>query len=402
MNNALQKFLLGCAISAASLLTACGGGGSGSSDISTPVPPQGTMHVSLTDAPACGFDAVNITVSKVRVHQSASANENDAGWADITLNPPRKINLLNLVNGTLEDLGQTPLAVGHYTQLRLVLVANSTATPLANSVVVTGGVETAIDTPSAVQSGIKLTNEFDVAANTLVDFTLDFDACKSIVTRGNGSFSLKPVIRIVPMVVSGGITGYINPSLSASKPAVTAQLNGVIVKSTVPDPVTGAFTLGPIVQSTTTSTYTVVITADGRATYVVSGVPVTAKANTVLSTSASPINLAVSTMSTVSGTILPLAAQGTARATQSFAAGPTVTIKYQSADLITAVYSLSLPTAAPMLGVYGTGTLPIVATAQTALAGKYTAEASATGYVTQSAAVDITIANVVKNFVLVQ
>ena len=155
MNHSLRKFLLGCVISTASLLTACGGGGS--SDTSTPNPPQGSMRVFLTDAPACGFDAVNITVSKVRVHQSASANENDAGWADITLNPPRKINLLNLVNGTLEDLGLTPLPAGHYTQLRLVLVANSTATPLANSVVVTGGIETAIDTPSAVQSGIKLT-----------------------------------------------------------------------------------------------------------------------------------------------------------------------------------------------------------------------------------------------------
>src|SRR5438128_8690255 len=84
-----------------------------------------TVSVSLTDAPACGFDAVNVTVSKVRVHQSDNASENAAGWTDFTLDPARKINLLDLNDPTqpnfaLETLGETPLAAGHYTQLRLV------------------------------------------------------------------------------------------------------------------------------------------------------------------------------------------------------------------------------------------------------------------------------------------
>ena len=81
--------------------------------------------MSLSDAPACGFNAVNVTVVKVRVHQSSPASNNDAGWTDITLNPARKINLLNLTNGVLDNLGETPLAAGHYTQLRLVLDPNT-------------------------------------------------------------------------------------------------------------------------------------------------------------------------------------------------------------------------------------------------------------------------------------
>ena len=90
----------------------------------------GTLSVSMTDAPACGFDEVNVTVSKVRVHQSDNASENAAGWTDITLNPPRTINLLNLNDPTLsnfalETLGETPLEPGHYTQLRLVLVGSN-------------------------------------------------------------------------------------------------------------------------------------------------------------------------------------------------------------------------------------------------------------------------------------
>ena len=73
---------------------------------------------------------MNVTVSKVLVHQSDNASENTAGWTDITLNPARKINLLNLNDPTqpnlaLESLGETPLEAGHYTQLRLVLVPNS-------------------------------------------------------------------------------------------------------------------------------------------------------------------------------------------------------------------------------------------------------------------------------------
>src|SRR5450759_1277375 len=136
----LMAWLLGV------LLAGCGGGGGGSGGSAT-----GTLSVSLTDAPACGFDAVNVTVIKVRVHQSSSASDTDAGWTDITLNPARKINLLNLTNGVLDKLGETPLSAGHYTQLRLVL---DTSVALFNSVVPStpGGVETALVTPSGSQS----------------------------------------------------------------------------------------------------------------------------------------------------------------------------------------------------------------------------------------------------------
>src|SRR5215831_19835850 len=135
----------------------CGGGGdSGSGGMQ-----MGTVSVSMTDSPACGFDQVNVTVSKVRIHQSATASDTDPGWTEITLNPPRKINLLDLNDPTqpnfaLETLGQTPLMAGHYTQLRLVLVPNRGGSPLANSVVLSGTTtEIALDTPSGIQSGIK-------------------------------------------------------------------------------------------------------------------------------------------------------------------------------------------------------------------------------------------------------
>src|SRR5215470_3726671 len=149
------KQLLTCSpLLVAAFLVACGSSDNGGSAAA-----PGSMSVSLTDAPACGFDEVNVTVSKVRVHQSSSADENAAGWTDITVNPPRKINLLDLNDPTqpnfaLESLGETPLEAGHYTQLRLVLDRN-TGQSLANSVVLENtAAEIALVTQSAQQSGI--------------------------------------------------------------------------------------------------------------------------------------------------------------------------------------------------------------------------------------------------------
>ena len=110
---------------AAAVLVACGGSDSGGT---------GTIRFSMTDAPACGFDAVNVTVSKVRVHESDSAGDNDSGWSEIKLEPAKLINLLSLTHGVLEELGQTQLPAGKYTNCgwcsRTTTTAGSSRTPL--------------------------------------------------------------------------------------------------------------------------------------------------------------------------------------------------------------------------------------------------------------------------------
>ena len=80
----------------AAVVAGCGGdGGDGSG--------SGTVGVWLTDSPACGFDAVNVTVSRVRVHMSSRPlPKTTAAGPDITLSPPRKINLLDLTNGVAD------------------------------------------------------------------------------------------------------------------------------------------------------------------------------------------------------------------------------------------------------------------------------------------------------------
>jgi hypothetical protein len=364
---------------------------------------NGTLNVSLTDAPACGFDHVYVTVTKVRAHMSSSANDNEAGWSEIVLDPVRRVDLLDLTNGILEDLGQTPLAAGHYTQLRLVLGTNTGAS-LANSVVVSGSVqEVALDTPSAERSGTKLLHEFDVASGQRVDLVLDFDACRSVVSRGNNSFLLKPVIKVVPFVLTG-ITGFVDLSLIASHVVVSAQVNGVPTGSTKPNNQTGEFYLARL----SPGPYDVVLSANGCVSAMIAGVLVPAEGSTVtVSTESARIALPASPATRhVSGnvTLHPAESNGTAtvEAMQSFPSGHSASIRFQV--LVTSAaagYWLPLPDGAPLYGEFGAGALPVAFAPHPGSAGKYSVEASQSGYATQSHVVDISLTDATHDFVLV-
>jgi hypothetical protein len=384
--------------SLAALVAGCGGSSDGG---------MGALGVSLTDAPACGFDKVYVTVDKVRVHQSSSAPDNAAGWTDITLNPARKIDLLSLNNGALDYLGEAPLAAGHYTQLRLVLDPNTGGGGFANSVVLSGTTtELPLVTPSAVQSGIKLINQFDVASGERVDLMLDFNACQSIVKRGNGTYALKPVIRVIPFALNG-IHGFVDPVLLTSDVMVTAQQNGMVVQSTAPKATTGEFFLTRVAPGD----YDVVITADNHATAVIAAVPVASTTSTTdVSTSGSGnwITLPVSsTNNTVSGTatLSPPSTIEAAYVTAKQSIGTSVvTVNSVAADAestpLPGFYTMTLPTDAPWLGQYDTP-LPVVLAAQSGVAAQYTMEASATGYQTSTPVdVDISAANATLDFVL--
>jgi hypothetical protein len=117
----------GLGTAAALLLAACGGGSDSSGTVGSGNPQaagSGTLAISLTDQPACGFDHVFVTVERVRVHASANADDGSGGWTDIAVDPVRKIDLLELTNGRFEELGVTPLPAADYTQVRLLLSPN--------------------------------------------------------------------------------------------------------------------------------------------------------------------------------------------------------------------------------------------------------------------------------------
>lgn len=365
---------------AAVALAACGGGGG---DAGTPVTTpsnstSGTLALSLTDAPACGFDHVYVTVQKVRVNASADAAEDGAGWTDLVVGPTQRFDLLALQNGVLASLGQVPLAVGHYAQLRLVLAENGGATPLANSVVPTGGSEVALKTPSGQQSGLKLNASIDIAANQMADFVLDFDACKSVVTAGNsGQYLLKPVVAVVPNLLSG-VSGYVDASVAYGGTQVSLQQGGVVLKATAPDS-SGKFVLTPVAPGS----YDLVIKSAARATMVVTGVPVTANTVTAVSTSVAPLSPAPAIDGQATGTVMVDGVVNTAAvaATQKLASGGIITIAETLSDSTTGAFKLTLPAAPPWVAPYVAPPASLVFAADVTAGLSYSFNASLNGTV---------------------
>lgn len=360
-------------------LSACGGGGGdtiASSGGDGGISGTGVMRLSLTDAPACGYNQVNVTIEKVRVHRSADAADDASGWSEVVLNPPKRVDLLTLTNGVLEELGQTSLPAGRYTQLRLVLAGNGASAPWANSVVPTGGTETALTTPSAQQSGLKLNVQMDVAANQVADFVIDFDACKSVVKRGNsGQYNLKPVISVTPLVSDAGlrVVGYVGTAIANVSTTVSVQQGGVPVKATVPDD-TGRFVLYPV----PVGSYDLVVNAAGRVTAVMTGVPVVASSYTTVNSTSFALLPAPSTTATVTGTVSPTAA--TVRALQTLSGGPTVEVAWATVDADTGLFRATLPTQAPVKTTYvPNATTAYTFTPDAAVAGQYTLEAAYAG-----------------------
>lgn len=348
-------------LASAAVLAACGGGGAPSS--------SGTLRLALTDAPACGYDNVFVTIEKVRIHKSSTAAEGDVGWVDLALSPARRIDLLTLQNGALEELGQVPLETGRYTQMRLVLSANSSGTPLANAVRPSGGSETALDTPSGLQTGLKMNVNIDIAANQMVDAVIDFDACRSVVTAGrSGRYNLKPVLAVTPRLLSG-VRGSVEASI-ATTASLSLQSAGEVVKATAPEAATGVFRLAPVPPGT----YDLVLTAPGRATAVVTAVTVTAE--TVTAISDAPLTLPTSPTGTLAGqvTLTPAAAliDASVRVQQSLLpGGPTVTVVERNVDADTGNYSFTLPTAAPQRAAFSSSGAALSFAAAASSAGGY-------------------------------
>ncbi len=350
-------------------LAACGGGGTAD---------PGTLRLAMTDAPACGYDEVNVTVQKIRVHQSSSAADGDAGWSEIVLNPAKRVDLLDLTNGVLEELGQTQLPPGKYTQLRLVLADNKT-NPLANSVVLTSdGSEFELGTPSGQQSGLKSKINIDIASNQLADFVIDFDACKSIVIAGSsGQYLLKPVVTMIPRYLNG-VSGYMDAtSMSYATTTMSLQQDGVVIKATVPD-ITGKFLLQPVVPGN----YTLVMTAPGHTTTVVTNVPVTTDTVTTVNSDTTRFSPAVSDSGSVSGSA-PV--DTLVRVLQPLTTGPTVEIAGRYVDGITGVYNYALVVNAPLVAPYVSAPGLLTFVLDAAAAGHYTLNASLVGKTDQTA-----------------
>lgn len=178
-----------------------------------------TVTTSLSDPATCGppqgaFSHIYVTVTDVQISQSATASANDSGWVDLTpklKNNPVQLDLLGVANQCfLATLGSQGIAAGNYQQMRVILASNGVgvsnnkcATGMANCLMLKNDpaqTPIALQLSSEATTGIKIPSgqiaggQFTVKAGDNKDLNIDFNACASIVTQGNGQYRLKPVL----------------------------------------------------------------------------------------------------------------------------------------------------------------------------------------------------------------
>ena len=234
-------------------ITGCGSSGGGGS-AST-----GALSLQITDGPVDTAEHVYIQFSGLELQgegqrttlyycedpvDSTKAVVSDT--ACTTPAAPKQIDLLALSGGQADFLlDGFMLPSGHYSWIRLIVDTDGTRD---SYIVVQGGAEHELTIPSGNQTGLKLNQGFDVPAGGSANFTIDFDLRKSVHVTGNGTYMLRPTLRLVNNTMVGSISGTVDPSLIPSdcSPAVYvfsgtgATPDDIDTDNTYHDPVTTA------------------------------------------------------------------------------------------------------------------------------------------------------------------
>jgi Domain of unknown function (DUF4382) len=382
------------------VVLSCGGGSNSSGSMNT-----ATVETSISDPSTCAapqgpFRHIFVTITDVRIHQSNTASDTDPGWVDLTpqlANSPAQVDLLGATNQCfLKMLGSNEIQPGTFQQIRILLADNSATVSgnqcgtSANCVMLTAD---STNTPHPLQlsseskTGIKIPSgqiaggRFVVAAGESKDLNLDFNACASIVTEGNGTFRLKPVLHGGEVALQAAISGTVidaatQAPIVGGTTVVALELNdgsGVdrVVMETVTDN-NGQFSFCPV----PTGSFDIVVAAINGAgvaygATVITGVesssalgtiPITAalapasitgSITTSTGSAATSADLSLSALEpiTVNSTNLlvtvPLPAQSAATATLTTAPSATC-----PANTDCVPYTLSVPAANPSVGAF--------------------------------------------------
>jgi Domain of unknown function (DUF4382) len=363
-----------------------------------------TVQVSLSDPATCSapqgsFSHIYVTVTDVRIHQSSTASDTDSGWVDLAPGlaaSPVQVDLLGAATQCfLKMLGSSEIQPGSYQQIRILLADNSATVSgnqcgsAANCVVLASDPlnPRPLQLSSESKTGIKIPSgqiaggKFVVAAGESKDLNLDFNACRSIVTEGGGTFRLKPVLHAGEVAPQAAISGTVidaatqAPIVGGNTVVALEQSdsNGVdrVVMETVTDS-SGAFSFCPVASGT----YDIVIAAVNGAgvayaATVITGVQSSAALGQVPLTPALVPASIMGTITTSTGSAatsadlslsalqsimvngsnllvtVPLAAQSASTATLMTAPGASCPA---NTDCVS--YTLSIPAANPSVGAF--------------------------------------------------
>lgn len=161
------------------------------------------LQVVLVDAPA-SYDEVNVDVQEVNIKFGESTADDESGnWTNVSDFEPQIMNILEFTNGSEAVLVDRDVPAGKLGEIRLVLGENNN--------LVMGDQTENLTIPSGASSGLKIKINADLLAGVTYKLVLDFDAAKSILETGSGTFKLKPVIHASMEAQSGGISGNVLP-----------------------------------------------------------------------------------------------------------------------------------------------------------------------------------------------
>lgn len=150
------------------------------------------IQVRMKDNPI-DLQEVNVEILEVKMHVGKKENDttDNDGWISLATNEGI-YNLLELQDGITDTLvDESEIPVGYITQMRLVLGDENTI--MVDSTIYE------LDTPSGQSSGLKFKVNGEIKSGKTYDLLFDFDAEKSIVEKGNDSYSLKPVLKLVEL-----------------------------------------------------------------------------------------------------------------------------------------------------------------------------------------------------------
>ncbi len=188
-----------------------------------------SLQVRLTDGPDANVREVWVDIRQIEIIMSDTSHP-------IILDGthPGLYNLLAFSDGKDTLLADATIPAGSISQIRLILGDN-------NYIITKDDQQIALKTPSGQQSGLKVQVHQAVSGGILYRLTLDFDAGRSIIKAGNsGNYLLKPVLRILSLMPSGGdIQGVVIPD--SVRTAIFAIQGVDTIASTFSDTTNGRY-----------------------------------------------------------------------------------------------------------------------------------------------------------------
>jgi len=143
---------------------------------------NGTLQVYVTDAPPRNeVTSINVTIEEVQIHTQQGEGE----WITIDISDDAATFDLLHIKGVEQFLGESEVAEGKYTQVRLVVGEIQVAFA-----------DEELQEATVPSKELKLVHPFDVVAGENTTMIIDFDADRMVTVTGAGKIIVKPVIKL--------------------------------------------------------------------------------------------------------------------------------------------------------------------------------------------------------------